>query len=463
VLGATDGALRKVLVTEAVLACLLSFGASLFLLHWVSLTPATNLLSSDLILSDNIPLLFIIGFVVLLTGVFAGIYPAYYATSFPPAMVLKGSFGLSLRRKKLRSTLIGVQFVASFFLIVAALFMYMQTYYMQHHHPGYDRSRLISVATNKQFADQYELFANELQSLPGIESVCYSEALLSSRDQYDTNQGQLRESPIIFNSMRVDVDFLQTIDIPLLEGRYFNKSDRQVEGEYFIIFNERARKEYNLQIGDKIDGVITVVGFVPDINYTSLRKEIEPMGFFLDPTRRFAYVRIEERANPYVAMKQIESTLERLSPGYPFDIRPLDDVSDSLYAFESNLMSLVIAFSLLAVMLSMIGVFGMVIFESEYKRKEIGIRKVFGSTTKQIIEMLNKRYIYLSIVCFIIAAPLSWYAIHLWLQSFAYKTPMYWWIFAVTFLLVTTLASATVTFQSWRVANANPVDSLKTE
>ena len=299
--------------------------------------------------------------------------------------------------------------------------------------------------------------------MPVVEAVGYSEALLASRDHFDVFQGEYKESTIIFNAVRVDRDFLKTMDIPLLEGRYFTQSDMQVEDETFVILNEKAQKAYNLQIGDKIERTINVVGFIPDINYTSLRREIEPMGFFLDPTRRFAYVRIKDGVNRYSAIQDIDKVLQGLSPGFPFDIRPLDDVSDNSYAFENNMVLLITLFSILAILLSMVGVFGVVIFESEYKRKEIGIRKIFGSTTKEILEMLNKRYVYLLIICFIIAAPLAWYAVNLWLQSFAYKTPMYWWVFAATFLLVTALTSATVTFQSWRVANANPVDSIKTE
>ena len=248
VLGATQRTLCSSLVIEAILISLTSFGIALFMVYLLSLTPVTHLLPDDLILYNNISLLCFISAAALFTGLFAGVYPAYFATSFAPALVLKGNFGLSPRGRQLRNSLVGAQFIASFALIIVAIFMYIQTNYMQHSDPGYSRNKTIVVATNRQFADQHELFAKELQSLPGIESVGYSEALLADRDHYDTNKAKLRESTIIFNSIRVDHNFLQTVNIPLLDGRYFTKSDAQTENAYFIIFNEQARKEYDLQL-----------------------------------------------------------------------------------------------------------------------------------------------------------------------------------------------------------------------
>jgi len=463
VLGASRAKLCISLTLEAALVCMISFVVAMFFVHILSLTSVTSLLSSEPFLKDNISLLFIVGGIAMLTGLFAGIYPALYSTSFTPAIVLKGSFGLTPRGSRFRGTLVGVQYVASFFLIIAALFMYIQTKYMQHQSPGYDRSKMVVITTNKQFANNHELFAQELGSLPSVESVGYSEALIASRDHFDVFQGKVNESPVFLNTIRVDVNFLQTMDIPILDGRYFTAADMQTEDEYFIILNEQARKEYNLQIGDKIEGMIKVVGFIPDVNYTSLRKNIEPMGFVLDPTRRFAYIRIKEGTNINSAIRDIDKVLQNLSPGFPFDIRSLDDVTKTSYAFENNIMLLIVLFSSLAILLSMIGVFGLVIFESEYKRKEISIRKVFGSSTKEILQMLNKKYLVLLVIGFIIAAPIAYFGVNKWLQMFAYKTPMYWWVFAVTFLTVASLTSAIVTFQSHRAANANPVDSLKTE
>ena len=463
VLGASRTRLCLSLTSEAVLICLSSFVVALFLVHTISLTSVAKLLSGSLALIENVPSLFIAGGIALLTGLFAGIYPALYATSFEPAMVLKGNFGLSPRGRRLRATLVGVQYVASFFLIIAALFMYIQMRYMQHQSPGYDRSRMLVITTNKQFANNHALFSQELASLPSVESVGYSEALIASRDRFDVYQGKVNESQVILNIIRADVNFLQTMDIPLLDGRYFTPADVLAEDESFIILNERARKEYHLQLGDKIDGKVSVVGFIPDVNYTSLRKSIEPMGFILDATRRFSYVRIKEGTNVYAAIPDINEALQRLSPGFPFQVRSLDDVTRTSYAFESNMMLLITLFSFFAILLSMMGVFGLVIFEGEYKRKEIGIRKVFGSLTHEILTLLNKKYLVLLAVGFIIAAPLAYFGVNMWLQGFAYKTPVYWWVFATSFLVVASLSSAIVTFQSLRVANANPVDSLKTE
>ncbi len=463
VLGADVLKLRISLTIEAILVCLTSFGLALFLVHLSSLTSITNLLPSNLTLQKNVALLFIVGGIALLTGFFSGIYPALYTSSFTPTVVLKGNFGLSLRGRRLRSTLVGLQYVVSFVLIVASLFMFIQTKYMQHKNPGYNRGNMIVITTNKQFANQHELFAEKLNSLPSIEAVGYSEALLAGRDHFDIHRGNVKESPVILNVVRADANFLQAMNIPILEGRYFTQSDAQAEEGYFAILNKRARKEYNLQVGDKIDGIITIVGFIHDINYTSFRKEIEPMGFILDPTRRFAYVRTKEGSDIYSAMQEIEKELQALSPGFPFEIHSLDDLSNNSYDYEKNIMILITLFSFLAILLSLIGVFGLVIFEGEYKRKEIGIRKVFGSTTKEILKMLNKKYVYLLIICFIVATPLAYYGVNQWLHNFAYKTPMYCWVFAVTFLLVAALTSITVTFQSWRIANSNPVDSIKTE
>ena len=163
------------------------------------------------------------------------------------------------------------------------------------------------------------------------------------------------------------------------------------------------------------------------------------------------------------AIEHVQSVLEELDPDYPFNVFFFDKVLQQLYEKERAVGSLITLFSAIAIFISMVGVFGLVVFDSEYKRKEIGIRKVFGSSTRQILVRFNRTYFKIVIVCFVIAAPVAYYGVSQWLTNFAYRTPIRWWIFALAFIAVTAITFFTVTFQNWRAANANPVDSLKSE
>ncbi len=468
VLGAAEGRLRSSLVIEAVLICLLAWIISIGLTHLVGMTSVSQIVSADMSLGGHWNVLSGMGVLALAVGVFAGIYPAFYVTSFTPALVLKGSFGLSPKGRQLRNGLVGVQFIASFALIVVSLFMYLQVQFMQHTSLGFDKDQIIVANLNGELIKSRKALSPELRSDPGIEHVSYAESLFSGLDAYSAYSRKFKgEENKLFHVLAVDTGFLQTMGIPLLEGRDLNISDIHSDGPAFI-FNEKARKEFGLSVGDKTEQGEEIIGFVPDIKVTSLRKEIEPMAFMYASTNytggsRWAYIRVKAGSDLNAARQHVENVLHKFSPGFPFNIRIYDDILNNLYANETNLTSMIIWFSLIAVLISMVGVFGLVVFESEYKRKEVGVRKVLGSTTSEILGMINIRYIKILAICFILAAPIAYFAIQGWLQNFAYKTPIYWWVFAISFLMVSMLTTATVTFQSWQVANANPVDSIKTE
>ena len=167
--------------------------------------------------------------------------------------------------------------------------------------------------------------------------------------------------------------------------------------------------------------------------------------------------------DPATAIQILRDELEALSPGYPFDVRPFDEQLELTYKNEQRLATLISLFSLLAVLISIAGVFGLVVFDSEYRRKEIGIRRVMGASVGNILLMFNKSYLWILLICFIIACPIAWYAVNEWLQSFAYRVPSYWWIFPVALLIVGSVTLLTVTYQNWHAANENPVNSLKSE
>ena len=235
-----------------------------------------------------------------------------------------------------------------------------------------------------------------------------------------------------------------------------------------------ARKKYNLELntivgsGNEMDNG-EIIGFVPDIKFASFRTAINPMTFYVWGTDNWgnqpnwAYIKLKAGTNLRAAMSHIHSTLAGFDTDYPFEVRFYDEVLQQLYEKETSLSSLISLFSLLAIFISIVGVFGLVVFDSECRRKEIGIRKVLGASSMGIIVMFNKAYFRILVICFVIAAPLAWYAVHRWLENFAYKTPMYWWVYLLAFAAVGIITVCTVTFQNWRVATANPVKAIKIE
>ncbi|WP_455631480.1 ABC transporter permease [Parabacteroides sp.] len=467
VLGGEESVIRRALVFEAVMISVLAFLLALF---WVVLAGGTDLASlidADLALSAHPRLTALTALIAVATGFCAGLYPAYYMTSFAPALVLKGSFGLSPKGRQLRNVLIGVQFVASFGLIIGATFMYLQNYYMQHAPLGYDKDAVIVTNMNNTLRKSMDAFANQVKSFSGIEGVTFSEPLLSSGDQYMGWGRKYRDKEINFQCLPVDPSFLKVMGVEVLEGRDFREEDRNNPYGTFI-FNERARTKYELEVGGMIDSM-EIVGFMPDVKFASFRTEVAPMAFFVwgkvswGTNANYAYIKVKAGSDMRAAMDHVKSTLKAFDSEFPFDVRFFDQVLDRLYEKEGHLSTLITLFGLCAIFISIVGVFGLVVFDSEYRRKEIGVRKVLGSTTAEIIVMFNKTYIRILCVCFVLGAPIASYAVNRWLENFAYRTPMYWWVYLMAFVIIAIITIITVTFQNWRAANANPVDSIKTE
>ena len=180
-------------------------------------------------------------------------------------------------------------------------------------------------------------------------------------------------------------------------------------------------------------------------------------------TMPVSYIRLKAGTDMFAAVDYIRETLKGLDSAYPFDVEFYDEIFDNLYHKEDALRDMITVFGLLAIILSLVGVFGLVVFDTQYRRKEIGIRKVHGATVGEILRMFNKSYVRIVIVCFVIAAPVAWLGVEKWLENFAYKTPVYGWVFLLALVVVCFITLLTVSFQCWRAANANPVDSIKTE
>lgn len=467
VLGSSDSILRFSLQMEAVCisiaACLLALG----LVHLIGISPLAKLVNADLSLAVHPVLVSVTALIAVVVGILAGLYPSYYITSFPPALVLKGTFGLAPEGRMLRNILICIQFIASFALIIGAMFMYLQNYYMSNAPLGYDKDQIIVTHVTEKVNNRKNTLINELKSNAGIEDVTFAEVLLSSMDQFMGWGRDLNGVSIDFQCLPVDASFLDVMGVKVNEGRGFRKEDELSEKGVYI-FNERARQVYQIKLGDKV-GESEVIGFMPDVKFASFRTEVTPMAFYLWGKEQwgngsaYAYVKVKAGSDLRLATQKVKEALGKIDPDYPFNVRFYDEVLNTVYAKEKNLSTLISVFSLIAVFISIVGVFGLVVFESQYRRKEIGIRKVMGSTVTQILLMFNKMYFRILAICFVLSAPIAYYAIFRWLENFAYKTPMYWWVFAVAFVLVSFITGLTVTFQNWRAANENPVRSIKTE
>ena len=468
VLGARRSVLRSVLASEAVVVSLLSYLIAILFIIIFNNTPLSKLIDADSSIAANPLIVGGTALIALFSGTLAGLYPAFYITSFAPALVLKGSFGLSPKGKNIRSTLIGIQFIASFALIVGATFMYLQNRFMQNSPLGYDKDELITVDIG-WIQNNRETLINQLKTYSVIEDVTYGESLLSSSDNYMGWGLNYKGEGIQFQCLPVHYTFLKVMGIEVNEGRDFRAEDaNQQHGVY--VFNEVARKRYNMELGTRIEGIDgEIIGFVTDVKFASFRNAVEPMAFYVWGTENWGdrsnmtYIKVKAGADKRAALSYVRSTLAEFNAEYSFNVRFYDEVLQRLYEKEIALNSLITLFSLIAIFISIVGVFGLVVFNSESRRKEIGIRKVLGASTMGIVIMFNKAYFKILAICFVAAAPLAWYAVTRWLENFAYKTPMYWWVYLLVLVAVGMITAATVTFQNWRVANDDPVKAIKSE
>lgn len=466
VLGSPTSTLRMAMVGESLGIALISFLLSVVFTYFLQFTSFSAFLTAGISLAGNWVVVGITFLTAVVVGLIAGLYPAWYSTSFPPAMVLKGSFGSSTEGRKLRTVLIGFQYIVSIGLIIAAIFMQVQNNYMKGMERGVDLENLALVELSEEMAEKnVQTLRTRLLENPRVKGVSSSYAILGGSDLYSewTFAHQEDGEKVKMNVLFAAWDMPELLGVQVKEGRDFREGDMTGENRKLII-NELAKNKYNLNVGDIFEWTgIEIVGVVDNFNFKSLRNSIEPMAFMVggNTNERWMYVKTE--GDPFESAEFIKNTIASVDPAYPVQIKSYDMVFNELYLKERKTTGLITIFSLLAVVISLVGVFGLVLFETQYRKKEIGVRKVMGATVMEILSMFNKRFTRIVLVCFVLATPLACYGILKWLSTFAYRTPLHWWVFCLSLVIVMIITTLTVTVQSWKAAVANPVDSLKSE
>lgn len=468
VLGCSIYKLRAISLIESIVICLISYILALFIVNDLSYTPIANWVDADIRLSQYKGLILLTALIAILTGCLAGLYPAIRSTSYAPALVLKGSFGLSPKGKKVRVALIGFQYTVSIALIIVTLFMGLQNHFMTSSEQlGFNKDQVAIVnLTPEIYAKHKPQYIQKLKDYPGIEDVAFSVYELSKEDDMiDLEYARHEDKDVFFKVFYASENFLSVMDIQVEEGRDFTREDlNKAQSDYII--NPAAERDFHLHPGDRFNDR-TVLGVSKDFRFNSCRIASSPFVFALNndiPNPKLvSYIRFNSKTNLQEAVAHVRETLKEIDPTFPFEISFYNTILNNLYQKEQTQGKLISLFGIMAILISIVGVFGLVLFETQYRRKEIGIRKINGATTGQILLMFNKTYIRIVSVCFIISIPIAWMGTQQWLENFAYKTPLHLWVFIVAFLIILSVTIGTVTFRNWQAANENPVNSVKSE
>ncbi len=478
VLGSARKNLIAQFLAESIMVTLAATAIALFA-AWVLLPLFNQMSGKELVMSNQllswlIPSLIVLAFVI---GCFAGSYPAFYLSAFQPIEVLKGKLSTGFKGGVFRSVLVVFQFCISIFLIIGTLVIYNQLKYIQNKDLGYNRDHVLTIQNVWALGKQSKVFKNEVKQMPGV-----SNATLTSY----TPTGGNRNSGAIFKSVtldaasgilaqqwQVDENYIPTLGMKLIAGRNF--SNQMSTDSTAVIINESAArlfgftKPLNRQLYRTQDDygkqvkVYHIIGVVKDFNFSSLKDNIEPVVLKYEEDWGALNIRISSNNIPAL-VSQIENKWKSFSPNQAFSYTFMQQDFDATYRSEQRIGKIFVWFTSLAIVIACLGLFGLAAYAAEQRTKEIGIRKILGANVSTIVSLLSVDFIKLVVISIAVASPLAWWAMNTWfLQSFAYRQNIQWWVVVAAGLAATLVAFITISFQSIKAALSNPVDSLRSE
>lgn len=478
VLGSLKNNLVKQFLTESILISCIALVVALALV--AAMLPYFNQLAAKNIklnLLANPWLLPGLLLLVLITGLLAGSYPAFYLSSFKPIQVIKGKLAAGFKTSRLRSGLVVFQFAISIILIIATIVIYKQLHFIQSHKPGFNRQQVMVIHNSTPLGNKVKAFREEVVKLPGVDNATISGYLPTNSWRNDNpvfaDPTLDQKRAVSMQTWDVDEQYIPTLGMEMVAGRNFSK-DFATDSSGIII-NEAALRllgftdpigkplYFMRDLNNKDDvSALHIIGVVKNFNFNSMRQQVTPLALMLNAHNGNIAVRLNS-ADIHQLVAQIERKYKTMAPAEPFNYSFMDEDFNNLYRTEQRMGVIAVSFSSLAILIACLGLFGLAAYAAEQRTKEIGIRKVLGATVSHITAMLSKDFLRLVVIAAVIAFPVAWWFMHGWLQDFAYRTDISWWVFMMAGIMAALIAVVTVSFQTIKAALSNPVKSLRTE
>ena len=479
VIGAAKTSLIRQFLGESFIMCGLALVLAL-VLAWLCLPLFNSITQKNLQPFDQpVLILWIIG-LTFLTGLLSGLYPAFFLSAFKPVSVLKGRMLNSFSTTTVRKGLVIFQFTISICLILGSLVIWKQLSLLENQQLGFNKDQMLVLPLQKSFLNSennYVLLKNELLKKPGVKAVTSGSSYPGIPNLFDMlffGEGKTAKDFVDIHLSAIGDEYLETLGITHLSGRSFSKEFTGDSAS--IILNETAIKALGYEpenaVGKEIkydfgqfQGAMRIIGVVKDFNFESLHAEIKPYGFTKESFgNKFGYAIVNlKTANYSHVLDEIRKVWTQLNPEVPFTYSFVDQDFQRNYEKERQTSAILGYFMFIAVFIACLGLFGLSAFSAEQRIKEIGIRKVLGASVANVTALLSKDFIRLIIIAIMIGSPIAWYLMNTWLQRFAYRISIDWWMFGLTGLLAIFVALITVSFQAIKAAIANPIKSLRTE
>ncbi|GET34588.1 ABC transporter permease [Prolixibacter bellariivorans] len=458
-MGSRKGQILAQYTFESIFLSLISFFIA-FLLSFIVLPIFNHLLDTHLNLDTSFSWQFL-GLLVggaIIIGAISGIIPALTIARFDPIAVVKGAFRMKSKQSYTKG-LVAFQYFMIIVLVTSSIFINKQTRFMRNFDLGFNKDNIL-IINNTIANNQRNSFQSELMAIPGVKHVCFVRG--NPVDGGNNNSFTYHDKPLSFQVFQVDTSYFRMMgmDVHLTGAAYSTNA---------ILLNETAVKDLDLPDNPTsvklFDKETPVYGIVKDFHFRNLKEKVGPVYFRIMSPKMSAWsimVKVSGR-NTFETTQKIKAAYTKFTHGLPVEMKFMDDSINQWYDRETRIGKMVEYFTLLTILISVMGLFAMSLYFVQQKIKEIGIRKVNGAKVSEVMTMLNKDFVKWVAIAFVIATPIAWFAMHKWLENFAYKTTLSWWIFALSGILALGIALLTVSFQSWKAATRNPVEALRYE